>query len=159
MSREDFLIRKTLVEGQHQKLIEMRNMPVDSANGVFERFEHPILTAGHVPIEWRYDLDYESNPYFMERLGVNAVFNCGAIYHNGKVALVGRIEGNDRKSFFGIAESEGGINNFRFNDYPIVLPETDDPDVNVYDMRLVHHEDGWIYGLFCTERKDKNAPI
>ncbi|MCC5841030.1 MAG: glycosidase [Opitutales bacterium] len=127
-------------------------------NGWFERFVHPVLTKDHVPLSWRYDLNPATNPLAMERLGVNAVFNSGAIELDGAVHLVARVEGNDRKSFFGLARSENGIDRFRFVGGPIVLPETADPDINVYDMRLVRHEDGWIYGLFCTERKDPSAP-
>jgi len=127
-------------------------------NGIFERYENPVVTAAHAPIEWRYDLNEATNPYLMERIGVNAVFNPGAMYFNGKYCLVCRVEGYDRKSFFAIAESDNGIDNFRFRERPITLPETENPDVNVYDMRLVEHEDGWIYGLFCTERKDPDAP-
>lgn len=126
-------------------------------NGVLERYRHPVLTVDHVPLSWRYDLNPSSNPYFMERLGVNAVFNPGAIELNNKIFLVARVEGLDRKSFFAVAESTNGVDGFRFWDEPIVLPETADPDVNVYDMRLTQHEDGWIYGLFCTERFDRNA--
>jgi 4-O-beta-D-mannosyl-D-glucose phosphorylase len=127
-------------------------------NGVFERFRHPVLTAAHVPLSWRYDLDPQRNPFLQERLGINAVFNAGAIEHNSTVCVVARVEGYDRKSFFAVAESKNGLDRFQFWDEPLVLPETDDPDVNVYDMRLVRHEDGWTYGLFCTERKDPAAP-
>lgn len=127
-------------------------------NGLFERYRYPVVTAAHVPIAWRYDLDPRSNPYLLERLGVNAVFNAGAIELAGKMLLVCRVEGYDRKSFFAVAESPNGIDHFQFWDEPIVLPETADPDTNVYDMRVVQHADGWIYGLFCTERQDPNAP-
>lgn len=127
-------------------------------NGVFDRFRHPVLTAAHTPLHWRYDFDESSNPLLLERLGINAVFNPGAIEHDGKVLLVCRVEGHDRKSFFAIAESESGIDHFKFWDRPMVIPETDVPDTNVYDMRLTRHEDGYIYGLFCTERKDPSAP-
>ncbi|MEW6703134.1 MAG: glycosidase, partial [Bacteroidota bacterium] len=126
-------------------------------NGVFNRYKFPILTADHTPIFWRYDLNYEANPHLVERIGINAVFNSGAMEFNGKIVLSARVEGVDRKSFFAIAESSNGIDNFRFWDYPIVMPETDNPDTNIYDMRLVKHEDGWIYGLFCTERRDPEA--
>ncbi len=128
-------------------------------HGVFNRYRHPVLTAGHVPLEWRYDLDPVANPFLMERLGINAVFNAGALEWNGKIVLACRVEGYDRKSFFAIAESANGIDNFRFWDEPIDLPETGEPDTNVYDMRLTRHEDGWIYGLFCSERKDPAAPL
>ncbi|MCS6844090.1 MAG: glycosidase [Caldilineales bacterium] len=127
-------------------------------NGIYTRWQNPVVTAAHVPLEWRYDLNPRTNPYLMERLGVNSVFNPGAIEHEGKILLVCRVEGWDRKSFFAVAESETGVDGFRFWDEPILMPETDDPDTNVYDMRLSRHEDGWIYGVFCTERKDPNAP-
>ncbi|TRX48817.1 glycosidase [Fulvivirga sp. M361] len=142
----------------HEKLISRPNEKVSENNGWYQRYRYPIITAEHTPIPWRYDLDPETNPLMMERIGVNAAFNSGAILFDGRFLLVVRVEGYDRKSFFAIAESENGIDNFRFWDYPITLPETHDPDINVYDMRLVHHEDGWIYGLFCTERKDTEAP-
>lgn len=126
-------------------------------NGIFYRYKNPILTAAHTPIFWRYDLDPKTNPFLMERIGVNATFNAGAMKWNGKYLLVVRVEGNDRKSFFAIAESPNGVDNFRFWDYPITLPDVNDPETNVYDMRLTAHEDGWIYGIFCAERKDPNA--
>lgn len=127
-------------------------------NGWYERFRHPVLTRDHIPLTWRYDLDPASNPFLLERLGVNAVFNAGAIEVDGEVCVMARIEGFDRKSFFGLAKSRSGIDNFRFTGEPVVIPETDDPDTNVYDMRLVKHEDGTFYGVFCTERKDPAAP-
>ena len=128
------------------------------SNGVFNRYQNPVLTASHTPLFWRYDLNAETNPFLMERFGINAVLNAGAIKWNDKYLLMPRVESTDRKSFFAIAESENGIDNFKFWDYPVIIPETEDPDTNVYDMRLVQHEDGWIYGLFCTERKDPAAP-
>ncbi len=143
---------------QHTKLVEKKNRRVKDGNGVFDRWENPALTAAHTPLFWRYDLDPRRNPFLQERLGVNCVFNVGAIEWNGKVCLMARVEGNDRKSFFAVAESDNGVDNFRFWDQPVVLPETDVPDTNVYDMRLTAHEDGWIYGIFCTERKDPDAP-
>jgi 4-O-beta-D-mannosyl-D-glucose phosphorylase len=124
---------------------------------VLQRWLRPVLTAAHTPVFWRYDLDRATNPFLMERIGVNAVFNPGAMEFEGKFCIMARVEGNDRKSFFAVAESTTGVDGFRFWDYPAVMPETADPDVNVYDMRLVRHEDGNIYGLFCTERKDPNA--
>jgi 4-O-beta-D-mannosyl-D-glucose phosphorylase len=148
---------KALIEDQ-EKLLRRKNKPSNKTNGVFQRYVNPVLTAEHVPVSWRYDFDYKTNPFLMERLGVNAAFNSGAIEFNDKIILAVRVEGADRKSFFAIAESHNGIDNFRFRDYPILLDETHDPDINVYDMRLVRHEDGWIYGLFCTERKDTNVP-
>ncbi|GCB33410.1 glycoside hydrolase family 130 protein [Bacteroides faecalis] len=146
------------VTEEYEALMERPNEPILPGNGIFERYKYPVLTAAHTPIEWRYDLSPKSNPYFMERFGINGVFNAGAIKWNGKYLMVARVEGNDRKSFFSVAESPNGIDHFRFWKYPIRLPETIEPDVNVYDMRLTNHEDGWIYGVFCTERKDKNAP-
>lgn len=134
-----------------------KNQKLKNDNGIFDRYKYPILTAEHTPVFWRYDLNYETNPHLTERMGINSVFNAGAIELNGTIYLIARVEGCDRKSFFAVAESKTGIDNFRFWDYPIAMPETDDPDINVYDMRLTKHEDGWIYGLFCTERKDPNA--
>lgn len=148
---------KQLVD-RYKKVIEQKNEITETGNGVFDRYKHPVLTKDHIPLYWTYDLDYNTNPYLMERLGINCVFNPGAIELNGKVYLIARVEGVDRKSFFALAESDNGIDGFRFWDYPITMPETDDPDINVYDMRVVKHEDGWIYGLFCTERKDPDAP-
>lgn len=141
----------------HDELVTRRNEVVKNGNGIYSRYKYPVLTSAHTPVFWRYDLDPVTNPFLMERIGVNAAFNSGAMEWNGKIVLVVRVEGVDRKSFFAIAESENGIDNFRFWDYPITLPETEIPDTNVYDMRLVAHEDGWIYGLFCTERRDPKA--
>ncbi len=159
MTNPLFVERLARLRGRQAELLTRPNR-VDRRwdNGVYERWEDPVLTAAHVPLAWRFDLDPATNPYLMERQGVNAAFNAGAIEHAGKILLVARVEGYDRKSFFAIAESENGVDGFRFWDEPIVMPETEDPDVNVYDMRLVKHEDGWIYGLFCTERRDPNAP-
>jgi 4-O-beta-D-mannosyl-D-glucose phosphorylase len=149
---------ETLV-GRHRELVGRRNeVDPSSVNGVFERFRDPVVTADHTPLYWRFDLDPARNPGLLERMGINAVFNAGAIEHGGKILLVCRVEGTDRKSFFAVAESSTGVDQFRFWDYPIALPETDDPDVNVYDMRLTPHEDGFVYGLFCTERKDPASP-
>ena len=128
------------------------------SNGLFDRYRYSVVTAAHTPLFWRYDLNPKTNPYLMERLGVNGVFNTGAIEFEGKICLALRVEGYDRKSFFAIAESLNGVDNFRFWDYPILMPETDVPDTNVYDMRLTRHADGCIYGIFCTERKDPTAP-
>ncbi|MFA7564305.1 MAG: glycosidase, partial [Candidatus Neomarinimicrobiota bacterium] len=136
----------------------MPNQACPSQNGIYQRYQHPVLTAKHIPINWRFDLNYATNPFLMERLGVNAVFNCGAIKFNDKYCLVARVEGLDRKSFFAVAESPNGVDHFKFWEYPIIMPETEIPDTNVYDMRLTHHADGWIYGVFCTERKDPNVP-
>jgi len=144
---------------QQEKLLTRRNRKSPGGNGVFDRYELPVLTAAHAPITWRYDLDQKSNPFLMERMGINAAFNAGAILHEGKYLVVARVEGADRKSFFAIAESPNGTDQFRFWDYPILMPETAEPDTNVYDMRVVKHQDGWIYGLFCTERKDPKTPL
>ena len=154
-----FQKRLARLTAEHDALVTQTNQ-IDPgwSNGVFERYCYPVLTAAHTPLSWRYDLNPATNPYLMERLGINAVFNPGAIELEGRIYLVCRVEGYDRKSFFAIAESENGVDNFRFWDYPVEMPETGDPDTNVYDMRLVKHEDGWIYGLFCTERKDPTAP-
>ncbi|HVU31916.1 MAG TPA: glycosidase [Opitutaceae bacterium] len=145
------------IRAAHQKLIERPN-PVDRtwSNGVFERFTHPVVTAAHAPIEWRYDLNPATNPFLMERLGVNAALNPGAFYWRKKVHLVVRVEGYDRKSFFAIAESPNGIDRWRFWNEPLDLPEIP-PETNVYDMRITFHEDGWIYGVFCAEAKDPKA--
>ncbi len=139
---------------KYNQLLAKKNQKSRFYNGVFDRYENPVLTREHIPLTWKYDLNPETNPYFMERLGVNAVMNSGAIELNGKFYLVARIEGNDRKSFFGVAESDNGIDGFRFWDYPILLPDTCKEETNVYDMRLTKHEDGYIYGVFCSESKD-----
>ncbi len=144
----------------YEALIQKKNRKSDFYNGIFDRYEYPVLTSEHIPPFWKYDLNKETNPYFMERLGVNAVFNAGAIALNGKYYLVARVEGNDRKSFFAVAESDNGIDGFRFWDYPILLEDTCPEETNVYDMRLTKHEDGYIYGVFCSESKDKeNADL
>ncbi len=142
---------------EHEALITRKNEPT-KGNGVYMRYKYPVLTGDHAPVFWRYDLNPETNPHLLERIGINAALNSGAIKWNGKYLLVVRVEGNDRKSFFAVAESPNGIDNFRFWDRPVTMPETDEPDTNVYDMRLTAHEDGWIYGLFCSERKDKSVP-
>ncbi|MCI8564003.1 MAG: glycosidase [Lachnospiraceae bacterium] len=142
-------------KAKQDKLIEKKNQKSDFYNGIFDRYVNPVLTREHAPLHWKYDLDADTNPYFMERLGVNAVMNSGAIYMDGKYYLVARVEGNDRKSFFAVAESESGVDGFRFWDYPVKLPDTCPEETNVYDMRLTKHEDGWIYGVFCSESKDK----
>lgn len=142
----------------HEALVVQKNAPVACFNGVYQRWQNPILTAEHTPIFWRYDLNEQTNPLLLERLGVNAAFNSGAIYLDGRYLLVVRVEGDDRKSFFAVAESATGTEGFRFWDYPVSMPETERPDTNVYDMRLTQHEDGYIYGLFCTERKDMSQP-
>jgi 4-O-beta-D-mannosyl-D-glucose phosphorylase len=158
MDNKDFHQKLQELESDFKVLTRKTNYPAPSNNGIFLRYENPVLTAGHAPLFWRYDLDIKTNPLLLERFGINAVFNAGAIKLNGKYIVVARVEGADRKSFFAIAESDNGIDNFHFWDYPVTLPQTSEPDTNVYDMRLVQHEDGWIYGLFCTERKDNDAP-
>ena len=142
---------------KYNALINKKNKVADFYNGIYERYDNPVLTRDHIPLTWKYDLNVETNPYFMERLGVNAVMNSGAIELNGKFYLVARIEGNDRKSFFGVAESDNGIDGFKFLDYPVELPDTCKEETNVYDMRLTQHEDGYIYGTFCSESKDTSA--
>ena len=142
---------------KYNQLIERKNVKSDFYNGIYDRYEYPVLTRQHIPLFWKYDLNMETNPNFMERLGVNAVFNSGAIELNGKFYLVARIEGNDRKSFFGVAESNNGIDGFCFWDYPILLEDICPEETNVYDMRLTKHEDGYIYGVFCSESKDRAA--
>lgn len=146
------------LKARQEKLISTKNFKTDFYNGIYERWTNPVLTREHIPITWCYDLNPETNPFFMERLGVNAVFNSGAIELDGKYYLVARIEGNDRKSFFGVAESDSPVDRFRFWDRPILLPDTCPEETNVYDMRLTKHEDGWIYGVFCSESKDVNNP-
>lgn len=155
---QEFSQRLSQLQAEQAQLISRRNQVEETGNGIFSRFKYPVLTAAHTPLEWRYDLDAKTNPHLMERFGINAVFNAGAIKFNGKYLMVARVEGADRKSFFAVAESADGINGFKFWDYPVELPQTDEPDTNVYDMRLTQHEDGWIYGLFCTERRDPEAP-
>lgn len=159
MNKQDFTSRLSQWITRHRQLLERKNEQLDTQNGIFERYSFPVLTREHTPLFWRYDLDYQRNPFLMERMGINATFNSGAIELNDTVYLLVRVEGVDRKSFFAVAESPTGIDRFQFWDYPITMPETDDPDVNVYDMRIVQHQDGWIYGIFCTERKDPKAPI
>ena len=157
MRKTDFERRKRQLFDDYERLVTRRNEPEETTNGVLQRWKHPVLTAAHTPVFWRYDLDPGTNPHLMERLGVNSVFNPAAIFLDGRFLLVARVEGVDRKSFFAVAESSSGVDGFRFWDYPVVMPPSDDPDVNVYDMRLVKHEDGHVYGLFCTERKDPAA--
>jgi len=141
---------------EHEALIARKNEPIEG-NGIFERYRYPVLTGEHSPLFWRYDLDKQTNPYLMERFGIHAVFNAGAIKWNGKYLVVARVEAADRKSFFAVAESPNGVDNFRFWDRPVTMPDYGEPAVNVYDMRLTAHEDGWVYGIFCVERKDPSA--
>ena len=142
---------------KYESLIAMKNEKSDFYNGIFDRYKNPVLTRNHVPLFWKYDMNPATNPFFMERLGVNAVMNSGALYIDGKFYLVARVEGADRKSFFAVAESTSGVDGFRFWDYPVRLPDTCAEETNVYDMRLTQHEDGWIYGVFCSESKDTNS--
>jgi 4-O-beta-D-mannosyl-D-glucose phosphorylase len=158
MSSAIFESRKLALQANQAALLARQNAPVEPGNGIFTRYQHPVLTADHVPLGWRYDFSAEANPRFLERLGVNAVFNSGAILHDGRYLLMPRVEGWDRKSFFAIAESRNGVDGFRFWDEPVTMPEGDTPATNLYDARLTSHEDGFIYALFCAERKDPGAP-
>ncbi len=153
----DFERRLDALEATHSELLNRRAKPI-TGNGIFERHRHAVLTAEHTPLAWRYDLDAERNPFLMERMAINAVFNPGAIKLGARYLMVARVEGADRKSFFAVAESANGVDGWRFWQTPMTMPETAEPDVNVYDMRLTAHDDGWIYGVFCTERKDLDAP-
>ena len=153
----NFEQRKALVEARHEELITRPNIALEG-NGVYRRYKNPVVTADMAPLQWRYDFNPATNPYFMERIGVNATLNAGAIKWNGKYVMVVRVEGADRKSFFAVAESPNGIDNFRFWPRPITMPEDTIPGTNVYDMRLTRHEDGWVYGLFCVERHDDSQP-
>jgi len=155
---ETFEERIKRIRQEHEALLTRPNEKVEQVHGIYDRYRYPAVTAAHAPIEWRFDLNPETNPYCMERLMVNATMNAGAMKWNGKYLVGVRVEGSDRKSFLAIAESPNGIDNFRFWKRPITMPETDDPDTNVYDIRFIPHEDGWIYGVFCSERKDPNAP-
>ncbi len=159
MDTATFYNRLANLTKQQRQLVTQSNSAVLPGNGIVQRYAHPVLTAAHVPLSWRYDLSPQSNPMLMERIAVNAVFNAGAIMFKDKYCLLARVEGADRKSYFAVAESPNGIDNFQFWDRPVLMPELDIPDTNVYDMRLVQHEDGWIYGLFCTERKDPGAGL
>lgn len=152
-----FKKREKFLEDCYEELIKRKNMPVQSINGIYDRYRYPVLTAAHAPLNWRFDFNPHANPYLLERFGINAVFNSGAIKFNDKYVLAARVEGKDRKSFFAIAESDNGIDNFIFWKAPVIMPQTNEPDINIYDMRLVRHEDGWIYGIFCTERRDPAA--
>ena len=153
----DFNDRLSRLTKAHEELLRRVNTAVEG-NGIYERYTNPVLTADHAPLEWRYDLNPKTNPFLMERIGVHAVMNSGAIKWNGRYLLVARVEGNDRKSFFAVAESPSGVDNFRFWPRPVTIPEWGEPATNVYDMRLTAHEDGWIYGIFCVERKDRSNP-
>lgn len=154
-----FISSLSELKADHEAFLSIPNEPYQDSNGIYTRYKNPIVTNKHVPLEWRYDFNAETNPFGMERIGFNATFNAGAMKWQGKYVLCVRVEGNDRKSFFAIAESPNGIDNFRFWEKPCVIPQiSGNPDTNVYDMRLIQHQDGWVYGIFCTERKDPNAP-
>ncbi|SDZ86676.1 4-O-beta-D-mannosyl-D-glucose phosphorylase [Arachidicoccus rhizosphaerae] len=154
---ENFKKKLAQLKKQYEQLLTLENYPELFSNGIFTRYRHPVLTADHIPYFWKYDLNESTNPLLMERFGINGTFNAGAIKLNGKYLLMVRVEGKDRKSFFAVAESPNGVDNFRFWDFPVIMPGTIE-DVNVYDMRLTQHEDGWIYGVFCTEKRDPTAP-
>lgn len=154
----NFSERQQWLEQQHAALINRPNEALPSFNGIYTRYKYPVLTGDHAPLTWRFDFDEQRNPFLMERIGIHAAFNSGAIYLDGKYYLVVRVEGNDRKSFFAVAESDNGIDGFRFWPEPVTMPESDVPATNIYDMRLTKHEDGWIYGLFCVERHDDSQP-
>jgi 4-O-beta-D-mannosyl-D-glucose phosphorylase len=158
MERKEFDTKLKELFNEHSKLITKKNKKRKNGNGIYDRYKHPVVTRNHAPVFWKYDLNYESNPHLMTRLGVNTTFNAGAIKLNGKYLMVLRVEGFDVKSFFAVAESPNGIDNFKFWNQPIAMPVNDDPETNVYDIRLTQHDDGWIYGLFCAERKDKSTP-
>ncbi|MCQ2109883.1 MAG: glycosidase [Bacteroidaceae bacterium] len=153
----EFEVEKKRLFDAHEELLTRKNSP-SGTNGVWTRYQNPVLTGDHAPLHWRYDLNPATNPMLQERIGIHAAFNAGAMKWNGKYIMVARVEAADRKSFFAVAESPNGIDNFRFWERPITMPQTEDPDTNVYDMRLTQHEDGWIYGVFCSERKDRSLP-
>lgn len=158
MNQQAFQKRLRTLQREQRRFLQRRNRIQKPGNGIFDRHAFPVLTAEHTPLEWRYDFDYASNPHLLTRLGINCVFNVGALEWNGNIVLAARVEGWDRKSFFAIAESKNGVEGFRFWDYPVRMPERDEAETNLYDLRLVRHEDGWIYGLFCAERHDDAKP-
>jgi 4-O-beta-D-mannosyl-D-glucose phosphorylase len=158
MTRKAFQFKLKRLHLEHRSLLRRSNRKLPHDNGIFRRYEFPVLTADHAPLSWRYDFDPETNPFLMTRLGINSVFNVGAIEWGSKILLMARVEGWDRKSFFAIAESSTGVDRFEFRDYPVRMPELDPAETNLYDMRLVRHEDGWVYGLFCAERHDDSRP-
>lgn len=158
MNSKEYETKIATLRRKHEELLSRPNIIKECGNGIYEKYEYPVLTSNHVPLEWRYDFCEKDNPYLMQRIMMNATFNAGAIKWDGKYVVVARVEGADRKSFFAVAESPNGIDNFRFWDEPITMPEDEVPATNVYDMRLTRHEDGWIYGLFCAERHDDSQP-
>lgn len=155
--RTKFEKRLQSLQSSHKELVQRANKKMESDNGIYNRYLYPVLTSNHTPIFWRYDLNYETNPYLMERFGINAVLNAGAIKLNGKYLIIARVEGSDRKSFFAVAESTNGIDNFEFWDYPVSIPELNEADITNYDMRIVQHDDGWLYGIFCSDKRDPDA--
>ena len=155
---DDFEKKIAELRKRHEALLNLKNESLGEENGIYEKYVNPILTAAHTPLEWRYDFDEQTNPFLMQRIMMNATLNSGAIKWKDKYILVVRVEGADRKSFFAVAESPNGIDNFRFWDEPITMPEDVIPATNVYDMRLTQHEDGWVYGVFCAERHDDSHP-
>ncbi len=158
MEKEEFDNKVRELFKEHFLFVSRKNEKQQSGNGIYDRYVYPVITRDHTPVFWRYDLSYETNPHLMTRLGINTTFNAGALKLNGKYYMAVRTEGFDVKSFFAIAESPNGIDNWKFWDHPVAMPVTDDPEMNVYDIRLTHHQDGWIYGLFCAERKDMTKP-
>ena len=158
MNKTAFDLRLKRLHQEHRKLLQRPNRKQNNGNGIFERYEFPVLTADHTPLNWRYDFNHATNPHLMTRLGINSVFNVGAMEWQGRIVLMARVEGWDRKSFFAVAESRTGVDRFQFWDYPVRLPDFEPQETNVYDMRLVHHQDGWVYGLFCAERHDDSRP-
>ncbi len=158
MTKKSFQKKLKQLQQQHRKLLKRPNRKQKQGNGIFDRYEFPVLTAEHTPLFWRYDFNHADNPHLMTRLGINCVFNVGAMEWNGNIVLMARMEGWDRKSFFAVAESKNGVDGFRYWDYPVRMPDYEPQETNLYDMRLVRHEDGWIYGLFCAERHDDSKP-
>ncbi len=157
MNDQHFKQKLESLQKEQEEFLQQKNTPLPDYNGIYTRYKNPVVTAAHAPLHWRFDFNQKTNPLLMERIGVNGAFNAGAIEFNNKYCLMVRVEGYDRKSYFAVAESENGIDNFRFWDYPVLMPAADEHETNIYDMRLTRHEDGWIYGLFCAERKDPDA--
>ena len=154
----DFAKRVAALRAHHEELLSRKNEPIEWGNGIYEKYKNPVVTAAHIPLEWKYDFNEQDNPYLMQRIMCNAALNSGAIKWGDKYVLVVRVEGADRKSFFAVAESPNGIDNFRFWEEPVTMPDAVIPATNIYDMRITRHEDGWIYGVFCAERHDDSQP-